>query len=51
MRLPPTRSWAFLFVGFALGTASGVTISLLFTRPIRRLRGTSRPPDPAVFLQ
>ncbi len=51
MRLPPARSWAFLFVGFALGTASGVTLSVVLTRPFRRSRVVSRPPDPAVLLQ
>ncbi len=51
MRRPPARSWAFLVLGFVVGTASGVTLGLALTKPLRRLRSNPRPPDPALFLQ
>jgi hypothetical protein len=51
MRVPPARSWALLLFGFALGTASGLTLSLVLARPFRRRRSVRRQPDPALFLQ
>ncbi|MCX7622408.1 MAG: hypothetical protein RMK01_07770 [Thermomicrobium sp.] len=51
MRSNAARTWVMLLFGFALGTASGVTLTVLLARPVRRNRSVARPPDPALLLQ
>ncbi len=51
MRRLPGRGWILLLVSFALGTASGLTFGIVFSRPWRRTRSHARPPDPALFMQ